>query len=123
VVVPINTLACELSSENDSFGEYKAVTEDSEDMAKEDRVAQLLEVMADVGSPLPSKALYLNARLRGARFSRRTVDGYLAELRDRGLVRRVDPDAMENGDLVDAGDDVYRAYWIISEDGLEHISD
>lgn len=96
---------------------------DSGSMGKEDRRRAVLDFMEEFPVALRPAELYRNLRYhRKITFSKESVDNYLEEFVDEGLVRRVKPAAMEMGDLEDAPED-QRAYYIISEKGQDYLTD
>lgn len=94
---------------------------EGESMGKEDRKRRVLRVLAD-GHALPPIVIFRNAKLQGADFERRSVNNYLPELHDDGLVRKVDADALDDGRLVDVPL-AEEGYFVITEAGLEHLAD
>ena len=93
-----------------------------DDMSKEDRKGLLLEYLVHTGLALPPAVLYRNLRLKqNATFSEKTLHNYLDELGDAGLVKRIDPNAMEDRRVVEI--DSGRGYWMATEHGREEASD
>jgi Fe2+ or Zn2+ uptake regulation protein len=94
----------------------------AEDMPKEDRKRKVLEILTDSGFALPKAAIYRNAKLRGATFARRSVDNYLEEMAQEGLVQKVDTEALDEGRLVEV--DLSQAgYFIATDAGYELLND
>ena len=89
-------------------------------MPKADREEVVLRLLAEVGEPLPPVLIYRILRVRGATFGRRSVMRYCAELGDRGELVKIDPEAMEDGELREI-DGSEKGYWMISEAGRERI--
>ncbi len=89
---------------------------DDDDMGKEDRKRQVLQLLAESGFALPPAAIFRNAKLRGATFERRSVNNYLDELVEEGLVAMVDPEALEEGRVEEA--DSNRGYFMATEEGI-----
>lgn len=76
-------------------------------MSKEDRREVILQFLADTGLALPPTPLYYNMkRDMFVTFSKRTMQRHLKEMRDEGLVRKI-----EQGD----------GYWEITEDGRQYL--
>ena len=91
-------------------------------MSKADRKQLVLEYLAVTGLGLPPAVLYRNLRLRqNATFSQKTLHNYLEELAAEGLLMRIDPDAMEERELVEIDDG--RAYWMATDAGREAADD
>lgn len=74
---------------------------DGGDVGRQERVRRVLEVLVSSECAMPKAVIFRNAKLRGADFEERSVTNYLRDLYDDGYVRKVDPDALEDGDLVD----------------------
>ena len=91
-------------------------------MSKEDRKALVLQYLVHTRLALPPSVLYRNLRLRqNATFGSSTLDNYLEELHEEGLITRIDPEAMEDRELVEI--DEGRGYWVATEAGRETASD
>lgn len=71
------------------------------DMGKEDRKRVVLEFLENSGVALPPAAVYRNIKIRGGTFEERSVKTYLRELAEEGKVLKVDPDALEEGRVVE----------------------
>lgn len=96
---------------------------DKRTMGKEDRQRVVLEFLRDHPLALPPKLIYRNLKLRrNITFSDQSVDNYLAEFDEEGLVMRVKMDPLDSGELVEAGDDE-RAYYVITDAGVEYLED
>jgi len=79
----------------------------------------VLTFLAETRLALPPKALFRNLRLQeNATFSEKSLNNYLAELDAEGFVRRVDPEAIEQRNIIEVGDDE-RGYYLITEAGVE----
>jgi len=91
-------------------------------MSKEDRKALVLQYLVHTRLALPPSVLYRNLRLRqNATFGASTLDNYLDELHEEGLITRIDPEAMEERKLVEIDDG--RGYWVATEAGKEAAPD
>lgn len=91
-------------------------------MGKEDRRQIVLQFMAEHGLALPPKAIFRNLRVhRRIPFGDATVDNYLEDFVEEGLVRRVDPKRMADFEVADVKDEDRRAYYIITDEGREYI--
>lgn len=88
-------------------------------MTKEDRRLVVLGFMAHHDLALPPRAIYRNLRFKHEiTFSYSSVDNYLDEFAKEGLMRRVRPEPLANGEVVDAGQGKgERAYYLITETG------
>ncbi|WP_254831605.1 hypothetical protein [Haloglomus salinum] len=94
---------------------------DDEYVAKEDRKRRVLAFLVDTGMAMTRKVLYRNLRYNGADFSESSLKNYLKELRDDGLVERVDAKEYARGTLVSTDDDP--GYWLATADGAKEIED
>jgi len=90
-------------------------------MPKTDRERVVLSLLAEVGEPLPPVLIYRILRVRGATFGRRSVMRYCSELGERGELQKIDPEAMEDRELVEIDDG--RGYWVATEAGKEAAPD
>lgn len=91
---------------------------DGDDMGKEDRKRRVLKLLADSGLALPPAVIFRNVKLRGATFERRIINDYLKELAEDGLIEKVDPEALEEGEIesIDLSEE---GYFVITEAGLD----
>jgi Fe2+ or Zn2+ uptake regulation protein len=91
-----------------------------DDMGKEDRKEMVLKLLAESGFALPPAAIFRNAKLQGATFERRSVNNYLEELAEEGLVKKIDANALNEGEIkeVDPGKS---GYFIATEEGKSKI--
>jgi len=87
---------------------------------KQDRVDELLEVLVNIDAAVSTVVLYRNARLRGARFARRTAANYLYDLHERGHAKKVDPEALERRELIVVESET-SGYWMPTEAGREYV--
>jgi len=86
---------------------------------KEDRKRRVLAFLVDSRLALPRKALFRNLRYQGADFSDGSLKNYLAELREEGVVERIDAEAFAEGRVVVSDDDP--GYWLATSEGKEVI--
>jgi hypothetical protein len=100
----------------------KVIDMPTDQMAREDRKELLLEVLADTGAVMPALVLLRNAKLRGARFEISVTRTYLNELLDEGLVRKIDPEQLDDRNLVDVGSTTDTGYWMATEAGLHRVN-
>ena len=89
-------------------------------MPKADREEAVLGLLAEIGEPLPPVLIYRILRVRGATFGRRSVMRYCSELGARGDLRKVDPEAMGDGELREQTGEK-KGYWMITEQGRERV--
>lgn len=75
--------------------------DDNATVGKEDRKRRVLDVLIETSMALPSVVIFRNVKLQGATFERRSVNNYLRELVEEGYVRKVSPEALDRGELVD----------------------
>jgi hypothetical protein len=86
-------------------------------MGKQQRKRLVLSFLASHRLALPPAVLYRNLRLRkNATFSQNSMETYLSELEADGLVKRVDPTALESRDVEQITNG--RGYYLITEAGL-----
>jgi hypothetical protein len=93
-------------------------------MTKEERQDVVLRFMAEHGLALPPRLVYRNLKVtEGITFGPRTVENYIREFEKDGLVARVDPSALDEGDVetLDTHENGRRAYYMITEDGRDRI--
>lgn len=90
------------------------------DVAKEDRKRRVLEFLVDSRMALPRKVLYRNLRYRGADFSESSIKNYLRELREEGLIERVDAEAFAKGRVTVTDSDP--GYWVATGEGEARIT-
>jgi repressor of nif and glnA expression len=76
-------------------------------MGKAERKRQVLGLLVESGLDLPPAVIFHNLKRRGATFERRSVDNYLAELRDEGYVTKTD-DSKGYYSATEKGRDHYR---------------
>jgi len=82
---------------------------DDDSMTKEDRREVILQFLADTGLALPPAPLYYNMKeTMFVTFSKRTLVRHLKEMREEGLVTKV-----EEGD----------GYWKITDEGRKYLDD
>jgi repressor of nif and glnA expression len=93
---------------------------DAEDMGREDRKRQTLEVLVESGMAVPLKVLTRNVKLQGATFEESSVRRYLNELLDDGLVIKIDPFGLDDRKIIEVGKSE-EGYWMASQKGRERI--
>jgi len=83
----------------------------------------ILRFLANHQLALPQMVIFRNLKFhQEITFSYSTVDNKLDESAEEGLVRRVDPKKLEDGQLVDLpGGKDNRSYYIITEKGREYV--
>lgn len=119
-----NSSSLATNQDTDRFNGIIPVLPESGDMAPEDRRRAVLRFMNEHGLALKPKAIYRNLRLHHRiTFGDETVKNILHELTDEGLVRRVDPDALEDSELVNLERGEGRGAYIITEEGREYLRD
>jgi len=82
----------------------------------------VLEFLADHKIGMPPSVIFRGLKTeRGIDFESRTTKTILQELEEQGLVNRVKKEALDNGNIepIVSDDDGIRAYYIISQKGLE----
>lgn len=92
---------------------------DGRDMGKDDRLAQVLDLLAESEFALGPSAIYRNLQLVDDRvtFQERSMKNYMPELADMGLVMPVDPKALSDG-RVEQGE-IGNCYYMITDKGRE----
>jgi hypothetical protein len=110
---------------SDTSGEIIPSAPDNRDMTREDRRRIVLQFLADHGLALPQRVIYRNLKLhQGITFGYSTVDNYLDDFVEEGLVRRINPKDLDDlpAELIDMpGGKKNRAYYIITEAGLAEV--
>ena len=92
------------------------------DMPKPEAKRLVLEFMHEYDVPMPPKVLHRSLRLKSNfTYSDETLLNYLGELVESGAVSRVDPQALEQRELVPTDDSDLRAYYVITDAGRERI--
>lgn len=114
-----NTLDYPIRRHSDKFGTHFTDGGEKEDMSKEDRKRQVLELLAETRVALPRTVLYRNLSYRGAKFSDSSLKNYLGELREDGLVERIDAKEFADGSVKVSEDDP--GYWIVTKEGYSEI--
>lgn len=103
------------------YTEIKQMAPNVPNMGKDDRKRVVLEFMEEHPLAMNPKHIYRNLKLiRNITFSVNSVRRYLTEFVEEGFVIRIDPQKLDEGDLVVAGEGD-EAYYIISDDGRNHI--
>jgi len=123
--MPQESAYCNVYHKNEKFAKAIQFAKQLGDMAKEDRQLIVLAFLAEHGLALPQRAIFRNLKLHhGITFGYGSVDNYLDSFVEEGWARRVDPTELENRELVDLpGGKHNRAYYIITDEGREHIRD
>jgi hypothetical protein len=94
------------------------------DMPKSEAKDTVLEFLAEYDLALPPAAIYRNLRLKYRfPFTDETLLTYLGELVEDGLIERIDPDELENREVVPVDDTNRRCYYIISKEGVRYLSE
>jgi DNA-binding PadR family transcriptional regulator len=94
-------------SKNTDTGINLHLATDGGRMGKAERKRQVLGLLVESGLDLPPAVIFHNLKRRGATFERRSVDNYLAELRDEGYVTKTD-DSKGYYSATEKGRDHYR---------------
>jgi predicted transcriptional regulator len=103
------------------IGENIVSAPDESDMVKSERKELVLRFMEKNSLALPPILVYRNLRLhRSLRVGKETVKNYLTELKEEGLVLRIDKQALDDGEIKEAEPDD-RAYYIINDKGREFL--
>jgi len=91
-------------------------------MGKEDRKRRVLSLLAETRLALPPAVIFRNVKFRGADFERRSVNNYLSELQEEGMVMKIEPDAMEDGRVKEIPT-AEEGYFIATDAGIESIEE
>ena len=95
--------------------------DDRANVAREERIQLVLAYLVESDSALPPAAIFRNLKLRGATFERRSVTTFLAELHERGLVQKVDMDALDEG-RIEVVDTDEQGYWMATDEGIDAVA-
>jgi len=79
--------ACKRS---DTYGKFTSVYANADDMGKQDRKLRTLEILVKSKLALTPQVLFMNLKLSGATFERRSVGTYLTEMEADGYVEALD---------------------------------
>ena len=79
--------------------------ENSLTMGKEERKAQVLEMLARSNLALTPYVLFRNLKMNGATFERRTLANYLSELQEEGRVEKLEQPGNALYRITDSGRD------------------
>lgn len=97
---------------------------DGGDMGKEERRQVVLSFLNEHPLALPPKIIYRNLRLhRQITFSEDSVENYLEEFVEEGLVDRIEKEPLDDGRIEQADDDYSRAYYLITDEGRNYADD
>lgn len=113
---------CTLQCEVDKFGTDIGDRTANGGMGKEDRKRRVLSLLVETDLALPPAVIFRNVKFRGADFERRSVNNYLGELAEEGLITKVDPKSLESGELeeVPMSDE---GYFVATDRGSEYLSE
>lgn len=93
-------------------------------MGKEERRQVVLSFLNEHPLALPPKIIYRNLRLhRQITFSEDSVENYLEEFVEEGLVDRIEKEPLDDGRIEQADDDYSRAYYLITDEGRNYADD
>jgi len=113
---------CKVFSELDKFGTNIEGQATDGGMGKEDRKRRVLSLLVETNLALPPAVIFRNVKYRGADFERRSVNNYLSELADEGLVIKVDPKSLESGELQKVSM-AKEGYFVATDAGVEFIEE
>lgn len=82
--------SCANCSKSDNSDASNSGRFDSREVGKEDRKRRVLALLVESDLSLPPEVIFHNVKPRGADFERRSVDNYLNDLVQDGLVDKVD---------------------------------
>jgi hypothetical protein len=72
------------------FGKFTTPWEKLPDMGKQDRKLRTLELLVKCNLAVSKRVLFMNLKLRGATFERRSASTYVNELEDEGYVESIE---------------------------------
>lgn len=105
-------------------GEFKTVTDNVKNMGKKDRKQLVLEFMAEHPIPMPPLVWYRSLRAkRRVTFGIDSLRTYLDEFVDDGLVVQINKEALDDGKLEIIEDSQYRAYYMITDKGIDSVTE
>ena len=114
---------CIHKHDSEIIEEDRGIASDGDSMTKEDRKQLVLEFMDEYPLALPPRAIHRNLKLLWkVTFAWRSTQTYLREFEEDGLVMRVEKAPLDEGDVVEAGDES-RAYYLITDAGHEQVAD
>lgn len=97
---------------------------ENRDMGKEERRRVLLDFMADHQLALPPRAIHRNLRFReAATFGYSSVLNYLDHYVDEDLILRIEPEPLEDRKVLATDDEDIRAYYVITEAGIDEATE
>jgi len=109
-----------VTDSSDIFGGIiTGVCETSDVISKAEAKKEVLEFLSETRVALPRKPLYRNLAYRGWPKSDASLQNYLTELRDDGLIERVDADQFADGLLKISDEDP--GYWVITKEGVDFL--
>ncbi len=80
--------------------------------------------MSEYDLALPPKAIHRNIRLKwNATFGYSSVHNYLNEFVEEGLAVRVEPAPLENREIVEVEANESRAYYMVTDEGKEYVTE
>jgi len=91
-------------------------------VSKQERKQVVLSFLASHDLALPPKVIYRNLKFRHRiTFGGTTVENYLDEFVEEGLIKRVNPAALEAGEAVEVPpeNNEVRAYYVLTDAGRE----
>jgi hypothetical protein len=108
---------CITHSQNSRIQTIIRESHERDTVPKEERQQLVLNFMARHELALPPRAIFRNLRLQhNATFARRSLVNYLDELVDDGLLMRVQPEKLEDREIVAANGS---GYYLITDAGYE----
>ena len=75
---------------NDTYSKFTSIYAKVTDMGKQDRKLRTLEILVKSDLALTPQVLFMNLKLSGATFERRSVGTYLNEMQADGYVEEID---------------------------------
>jgi hypothetical protein len=88
-------------------------------MGKAERKQRVLAFLVDAQLALPRLALWRNLAYNGADFSDSALKNYLRELREEGVIERIDAQQFAARNVQPSNDDP--GYWVATSEGAERI--
>jgi predicted HTH transcriptional regulator len=104
---------------SDRFGKFTSDYAKPTAMGKQERKEQTLELLVKSNCAFTPYVLFRNLKLRGATFERRSVNKYLAELVNEGLVEKIE---YEKGNHVYLASDKAHKKFRAEKDGKKRLA-
>jgi len=115
----INDLSYPICNNSDRFDTDLSVGATSNNTGKAERKQRVLAFLVDAQLALPRLALWRNLAYNGADFTDSALKNYLRELREEGVIERIDAEQFAERTVQPSDDDP--GYWVATSEGAERI--